>query len=242
MKVQYLGDVNDYRKYALLRLLSSAGLKLGVNWLLTPDDGRNDGRNRSYLMQRDIWRPYDPDLFDLLAGVSSDPTFDDFRQIEKEGIIPGALYFDLTVPTGLEARTKFHAASMKAFESSDLVFFDPDNGLATKSTSKNSRDGVKFVFDNELSDHYRAGRSILVYQHFPRVERTSFIRALSARLRRFAPDAEIWACHTTHVAFMLAAKPSRPADHVGAISAAIENGRGRWPEAFFKFERMTVGP
>ena len=48
MKVQYFGDVNDYRKYILLRRISSE-LKIGVCWMLTPDDGRPDGANRGYL-------------------------------------------------------------------------------------------------------------------------------------------------------------------------------------------------
>lgn len=237
MKVQYLGDVNDYRKFALLRLLARTGLKLGVHWLLTPDDDRSDGGKRNYLAQRDIWRPYDPNLFDQMANVPPVPTFNDFQKVEKMGTIPEAAYFDLTVPTGIEAREEFHAASMKALQSSDLVFFDPDNGLAIKSTSKNRKTGIKFVFDDELSDHYRAGRSILVYQHFPHVEQTSFIRALGARLRKFAPDADIWACRTSHVVFMLVANPT----HKTKISAAIETGRKEWPESFIKFEHNPAG-
>lgn len=40
MKHQYIGDINDYRKYALLRTLSADGVnRIGVCWMLTPDDG-----------------------------------------------------------------------------------------------------------------------------------------------------------------------------------------------------------
>jgi hypothetical protein len=50
LKNQYFGDVNDYRKYGLLRALSSVtGLPVGVCWLLTMDDGRSDGEFRRYL-------------------------------------------------------------------------------------------------------------------------------------------------------------------------------------------------
>lgn len=39
MKNQYFGDINDYRKYGLIRLLTGAGkLKTTVCWMLTPDD------------------------------------------------------------------------------------------------------------------------------------------------------------------------------------------------------------
>ena len=39
MKNQYFGDINDYRKYGLLRILSTYGpIKTAVCWMLTPDD------------------------------------------------------------------------------------------------------------------------------------------------------------------------------------------------------------
>lgn len=241
MKVQYLGDVNDYRKYALLRLLAGVGLKLGVHWLLTANDGRSDGGKRGYLAQSEIWRPYDPDLFDLLVHVPPAPTLDDFRQIERRGIIPGAVYFERIVVPGLAAREKLHATSMDMFAACDLVFFDPDNGLATGSVSKNQSTGVKFVFDDELAGHYQAGRSLLIYQHFPRVERANYIQALGQRLRDFASDAEIWACHTSHVVFMLVANPSRPADHIDKIATAVDDGQSRWPAAFINFKYIPRG-
>jgi hypothetical protein len=37
VKHQYVGDINDYRKYALLRALSAGGAnRIGVCWMLTP--------------------------------------------------------------------------------------------------------------------------------------------------------------------------------------------------------------
>jgi hypothetical protein len=42
MKEQYVGDVNDYRKYALLRHFAiECGLRVGVCWMLTPPDTGN---------------------------------------------------------------------------------------------------------------------------------------------------------------------------------------------------------
>ena len=52
MKHQDVGDINDYRKYALLRALSAGGAnRIGVCWMLTPDDGRTDGGKLSCLKQ-----------------------------------------------------------------------------------------------------------------------------------------------------------------------------------------------
>lgn len=39
MKNQYLTDLGDYGKYGLLRFLTGKGVRIGVNWYLTPDDG-----------------------------------------------------------------------------------------------------------------------------------------------------------------------------------------------------------
>ena len=52
MKNQYFGDINDYRKYGLIRALQAeAQLRALVAWMLTPNDGRRDGGLRSYLRE-----------------------------------------------------------------------------------------------------------------------------------------------------------------------------------------------
>ncbi len=47
---RYSGDIGDYGKLGLLRSLSRTGLRIGVNWYLTPDEDHNgDGRHTDYL-------------------------------------------------------------------------------------------------------------------------------------------------------------------------------------------------
>lgn len=49
MKNQYFGDVDDYRKYGLLRILHRVSVfRIGVCWCLTVDDGGAHGENRSH--------------------------------------------------------------------------------------------------------------------------------------------------------------------------------------------------
>jgi hypothetical protein len=55
MKNQYFADVNDYFKYGLLRCFAHAEFRLGVCWMLTPDDRGPDGRKTKYLSQRQTW-------------------------------------------------------------------------------------------------------------------------------------------------------------------------------------------
>src|SRR5437016_13782000 len=66
MKNQYFGDVNDYRKYGILRLLRSKTINLGVCWMRTPTVINNHGNETSYLMNQRNERRFDPNLFDAL--------------------------------------------------------------------------------------------------------------------------------------------------------------------------------
>lgn len=74
MKHQYVGDINDYRKYVLLRALSAGGAnRIGECWMLTPDDGGTDGNKLGFLQQPDRFRHFDPELFDILAHAAGEP-------------------------------------------------------------------------------------------------------------------------------------------------------------------------
>lgn len=55
MKNQYFGDINDFRKYGILRALAGPPLSLVVSWMLTPDDGSTDGEFISYLSEPRRW-------------------------------------------------------------------------------------------------------------------------------------------------------------------------------------------
>ena len=60
MKNQYFGDVNDYRKYGLLRILTGFGSMTScVCWMLTADDGRPDGGQVDYLLKPAFWSKYE---------------------------------------------------------------------------------------------------------------------------------------------------------------------------------------
>ncbi len=68
MKNQYFGDINDFKKYGILRALSDGGkIKIGVCWMLTPDNDKNEGKFISYIDKPNKWRKFDPALFDSLS-------------------------------------------------------------------------------------------------------------------------------------------------------------------------------
>src|SRR5688572_2505295 len=132
MKHQYFGDVNDYRKYGLLRTLQAESrLRLGVWWMLTPDDGRSDGKFIRYLGEPSAWRGFDPRLFDALAVIV--PETRSVTAVALHGLLGDALFDDAIVPDDLSARTACFAAARDRLRAAELVFVDPDNGLEISS-------------------------------------------------------------------------------------------------------------
>lgn len=235
MKHQYVGDVNDFRKYALLQVLAAGGAnRVGVCWMLTPDSG-TDGGKLGYLEKPEQFRHFDPDLFDLLARASSEPDWRRLDTVETSGAIPGAAYFNEELPAGIEPRRGFMERAQAALVHCDLVFFDPDNGLSVKTVTKAQKEGTKFLFPDEVAAFYSAGKSVLIYQHFARMGREEFVAACAARLHELAPDAALWAFRTAHVVFLLMLHPESPA----ALAAAVEAASTRWPPEFIRGYAIT---
>lgn len=133
MKNQYVGDIGDYGKYSLLKTFSDAGIRLGVNWYLTPDDGSNDGKFTKYL-QNESMRKYDPAVYDVLQKIGSKPG-KSVRDVMTSGLLPEAVFYDRELsPSGgpterAEARKAWFEESKKVLADADLIFMDPDNGL-----------------------------------------------------------------------------------------------------------------
>lgn len=179
MQNRYVGDVGDFAKYGLLRLLTrETDISLGVLWYLFADEVHNsDGRHVSYL-QSQIFAALDPELHETLgrliaAGRRS------VKAIANSGILPeNTLFFDVAITrlgeaaVPLQQRARKRASWLKkAFDATtacDLVFFDPDNGLETASVARHSSKGGKYVFWDELSPFWDRGQSLIVYHHLNR--------------------------------------------------------------------------
>jgi hypothetical protein len=129
VKNQYFGDVNDYLKYGLLRCFAETGWHVGVCWMLTPNDGRADGRKTEYLTKPANWREFDPILFDALAAA----VFAGRRSIEQiesqPPLIPDAEFFSEVVPEQARSRDAWFLDASTALAAANLLFFDPDNGV-----------------------------------------------------------------------------------------------------------------
>lgn len=213
MKHQYVGDINDYRKYALLRALSAGGAnRIGVCWMLTPDDGGTDGGKLAYLKQPDRFRHFDPELFDILAHAASEPDRRRLQTVEDSDAIPHAIYHNDMLPQAVAERAKYMAECRTKFADADLVFFDPDNGIEALTAKPGRKAALKYVFLDEIAAFYSSAKSVLIYQHFPMMKpKQQFVADTLARLRATAPDAAIFTFTTAHVVFFLLVHPESPA-------------------------------
>lgn len=229
MKHQYFGDVNDYRKYGLLRLLASeGGLRLGISWMLTPADGRADGGKIGYLDQPGRWRHFDPDLFDHLASSVKSGRARDLGVVEAGNLIPGARYHSNILEDGVAARAAYMKTMLNRFQGLDLVFFDPDNGLEVESCPAGRKGSSKFLTCQEAAATFATGSSLLVYQHYPHVEKDAYVQEQVQRLANSTGAKDIIPVGTPHVLFLLVLHPV----HVFAAQHALEVLDRRWGGKF----------
>jgi len=225
MKNQYFGDINDYRKYGLLRSLLGAGeMALLVAWMLTPDDGGRDGMLRSYLQAPGKWRRYDPELFDGLARMLRSAASPSVSLMERSALLPGTRYYGAMVPDGRPERAVWRRGLLHAAAAADLVFLDPDNGIEVPSKPPGRKGSCKYVTWREVELLWDAGCSLLVYQHFRRERRDAFASRLLSELRQRTGARFAEAFRTAHVLFLLAAQEA----HVEPLTRGIERLSARW--------------
>ena len=168
MKNQYICDIGDYGKYSLLRAFAKAGIKIGVNWYLTADDGSTDGKYTDYLEQ-DKLRRYDPDVFTelrLIFHKKSRSVLD----IEKNSVVPSAVFYSKPIPIKgtpgerAEQRVKWFEESMTMLADAELIFMDPDNGLLENGDA-GKLGAEKFVYPEEVQKCFEAGKNVVYYCH-----------------------------------------------------------------------------
>jgi len=235
MQNKYVGDVGDFGKYGLLRHLA-AGLRLGVVWYLVPDEqDNNDGRHLRYLNlaraacalyalapcapvaeNRNLrrFRSCDPVLYDCLRDLVTRGRRA-VDEIAAAGILPaGTVFVDEHVaePAG---RERWLARALHATSACNLVFIDPDNGLATPGRGQGSPRAMKYAFAEEVQSFARRGQSVVVYQHFDhRPDTVGRYRQALAQALRLEP-VEVQALHyrrgTARAFFVIAAAQHRDA-------------------------------
>jgi len=171
MQNRYVGDIGDYVKLAILRKLAR-DRKLGVAWWLFPDENHNgDGGHREYMERPEQWKRYDPGLFDALVLINNRKSRD-VRAIEDASLLPNAVFARDKVPCDVrpfaqrpEARQEWLSGMRARFKDCDVLFLDPDNGVAPPGLKPTLQRAGKSVFAEDITALTQNDRPMIVYHH-----------------------------------------------------------------------------
>lgn len=228
MKNQYFGDINDYRKYGLLRAIARCSrLRLLVAWMLTPNDGSTDGKFISYLENPAKWAHHDPALFQGLKYLVDSDSQRQVRMIASSQLLGHAGYFSSIVPDAAIERSQWFKWLAEAARSHDFVFLDPDNGLEVKSRRYGTKNSSKFLYWREVKALWSSGKSLLIYQHFIREKRIMFIQRMLEALKSASPGSFVEAFSTPHVVFLMALQPNHHSFHPAIVETVQERWEGQ---------------
>ena len=169
MQDRYTGDLGDFSKLGILRVLQAAGMSIGVNWYLTPDENHNsDGRHVNYLNQEEF-RACDETLWLELKSIVEN-NHREVCYLENENILRASFFSERLDFTGKMKsereffRKKWHNKALTALAGNNIVCVDPDNGLIVPSAVGNPKEN-KYVLCDELADYYAQQSSVIYYQH-----------------------------------------------------------------------------
>lgn len=194
MQDRYAGDVGDFGKFILLNAVVDQGLRLGVNWYLTPttdvERDQDDGKFRIPEKLADL----SPELADKLCRVFDGKGYTrSVESLENAGVLPvGTIYYRDKF-SERTSRAIWHEDALKRLSKCDVVFLDPDNGIRPKSVGPRSAKSCKYVFENEIIDYYSRGQSVIFYNHRKRVGQETYFQEFTDLFRRIVPEVRWFA-------------------------------------------------
>ena len=254
MNDDFVGDIGDYSKYGLLRALNQVGgFRLGIVWMKTKAIARH---SRKPVEQRETFKylytsvrgneslfARDPKLYRILKSLVDDG-MRTIAGLEASHALPaGTAYFDELLDFGsmpavgkkaLKARLLFREEwfrrALNALQATELVFFDPDNGLETPSKKRHRADGPRYVWYDELEPFLDREKSLIVYQHGNREKggAEQVIKRRACDLRSALKCERIWAVQwhrvQSRVYFLIPAT-----EHIARMEQAIRGLKAsRW--------------
>ena len=176
MQNRYTGDIGDYVKYGLLRVVTK-GQRLGVAWyLFRPDENEManaDGGKVSYLNDPDRWRNYDPELFDFLKRLVNQNRRE-VSEVETSGLLGDAKFSRSMLehasrhlghyyPQRSAWRLEWFMSAQNELKDCDVIFADPDNGLCEEIRSGRVQDWKRLPIHEAKS--LAENRTAIIYHH-----------------------------------------------------------------------------
>ncbi len=192
MRDDFVGDIGDFGKYALLTALAGSDFTLHVNWYFN----NQRGRAFQYLHQEKKYGACSPKLYSALQDMAKDiPSR--LKEIEARRILPEKTLFfaePLDVLAALEPqdqhRIKWHLKALEEAKEADIVFLDPDNGLESEANARNLKLVSKYsVATAEIRDYVARDKALVIYHHFHR--NGSHPKQIQELLKRVSLDTDV---------------------------------------------------
>ena len=226
MQDEYFGDVNDYRKYGLLRCLDEVGFRVGVCWMYTPSDNSGQGQRIPYLDNPDKYRFRDPELFDFLRErVHARRRAVRELEMASDRLLPRATFFSESLPNVAVERDAYFSRALVALGKAEVLFFDPNVGLETPSVRYGRARSSNYLYWWEVERAACEQASVVVFQHWTQNEkRDALLARLSSGLRCRMPRTSVYAISSPYVLFLAAFQPA----HRDGFAKTVRLARRRW--------------
>ena len=196
MKDQYVADIGDYGKYALLRAFATAGVNVGVNWYHTDNDGTEDGKFTRYLDKPDEFKGFCEEVFAELKKIC-DTHNRTTKAVEQSNILPGASFYGESLDVKgtpaerAQKRADWLTESFKALRPAEFIYLDPDNGLLVNESIRGTRVISKYALPDEVEQYYQDGKNVVYYCHKGRRSKTGWESYKSYMLQRLPKAKQV---------------------------------------------------
>lgn len=173
MKNQYFGDIGDFGKYGLIRSLKKAfpQMDIGINWYLTENDVKTDGKHIDYLLKTTELRKCDTELYDFLKECILNNRRN-ISEIENSDYLKNTIFYSQSLDYSrqnreerLKNRHSWFNDSIIELQGAKIIYVDPDNGIEVKSQHIGGPNGNKYISYEEISQYFSLGHSLIVYNH-----------------------------------------------------------------------------
>jgi hypothetical protein len=207
MKNQYVGDINDFRKYGLIDLIHKTfNVKIFFVWMLT-ENSNNDGNKTGYLNDPSKYRGYNQELFDCMQKIvknkQKDKDIKNILAIQNDSLFKEYDFFSDFITDNLKEREEYFNTVYKQANEYGLIFLDPDNGIEVPSRKYGTRNSSKYIYWNEIQNLCEMKKDILIYQHFPMKDQKSFIGSIKEQCNLKMPSVTFIPIVTRNVLFIL---------------------------------------
>ena len=261
MRDGYVGDIGDFANHGILRALCGTPekpverLKLGViEYFHKPNNARQNSGHGNWIGYLKVstdnestYRACDSRLYDALRGLVGESLVNGTElkvdPARARLLLPVDNRYDCADLTIGKRSDWLQASIRKIGKDADLVFVNPDIGIASEKQEKNIKPTHASI--DELSQIFNDGKSLIVYQDTTQGSGGSIknrIEKLSSRLMdKLKPVRHPWAFSWSRTPLRAYLIVARTQEHQAEIEERLEKFRNsKWVKGQGPFLEIQV--